>query len=348
MMGPDTSAVRVAFTELTELAAEAVGGRVLACSDDFFAPASGLLKPGRGVFIAEKFTPRGKWMDGWESRRKREPGHDWCLLRLGLPGVIRGLDIDTNHFTGNYPAYARVEVCEAAPGATPAILARAAWRELVPKSTLTGGSRNLFAAYDASRATHLRLHIYPDGGVARLRVYGEVRPDWKALVKGKRELDLAAVVNGGSVVTCNDMFFGPKDNLILPGRAATMGGGWETRRKRVPGNDWIVVRLARPGRLSKAQVDTNHFKGNFPDSCSIDACMLRGPDGADVFEPGCDLQRGKDRGPAWEPVLGPTKLKAHARQLFKLGGHGKTFSHIRLNIFPDGGVSRLRVYGLPA
>lgn len=337
---------RVAFTELTELAAEAVGGRVLGCSDDFFAPAGNLLKPGRGVFIADKFTPRGKWMDGWESRRKRGPGHDWCVVRLGLPGAVRGLDIDTNHFTGNFPAYAKVEACEAPAGASLARLERAAWRELVPKSRLAGGSRNLFASYDGGRATHLRLRIYPDGGVARLRVYGEVRPDWKALLKGG-ELDLAAVVNGGAVATCNDMFFGPKDNLILPGRAKTMGEGWETRRKRVPGHDWIVVRLARPGRLKRAEVDTNHFKGNFPDSCSLEACLWKGPDGPDVFEPGCDLQRGGEPRPSWTTVLGRVKLKAHARQAFKLEPEGP-FSHVRLNIYPDGGVSRLRVFGAPA
>lgn len=346
-MNPESN-VRVAFTELTELAAEAVGGRVLGCSDDFFAPAGNLLKPGRGVFIAEKFTTRGKWMDGWESRRKRKPGHDWCLLRLGLPGVIRGVDVDTNHFTGNFPAYCRLEACEAAPDAAVAVLERAPWRELVSKSKLVGGSRNLFAAGDDRRATHLRLRIYPDGGVARLRVYGEVRPDWKALLKNVRELDLAAVTNGGSVIACNDMFFGPKDNLILPGRAKTMGEGWETRRKRVPGNDWIVVRLGQPGRLSRVEVDTNHFKGNFPDACSIEACFLRSDAGPDIFEPGCDAQRGPDHGPVWVTVLARTKLKAHARHLFKLSGQGKTFSHVRLNIYPDGGVSRLRVFGAPA
>ncbi|MBI4347336.1 MAG: allantoicase [Elusimicrobia bacterium] len=343
---PDAGCIRVAFTELTELAAEGVGGRVLGCSDDFFAPAENLLKPGRGVFIADKFTARGKWMDGWESRRKRVPGHDWCVLALGLPGVVCGVDVDTNHFTGNFPAFCRLEGCEAPARATLAQLERAVWRELVPKSRLTGGSRNLFACPAGGRVTHLRLRIYPDGGVARLRVYGEVRPDWKAL--GGGELDLASVVNGGSVVTCNDMFFGPKDNLILPGRAKTMGGGWETRRKRVPGHDWIVVRLGRPGRLTRAEVDTNHFKGNFPDACWLEACLWRGPDGPDVFEPGCDAQRGKEPRPAWTTVLDRVKLKAHRVQRFTLGETGRVFSHVRLNIFPDGGVSRLRVHGRPA
>ncbi len=348
MNTPETGSIRVAFTELTELAAEAVGGRVLGSSDDFFAEDDNLLKPGRGVFIADKFTPRGKWMDGWESRRKRRPGHDWCVLALGLPGVVRGVDVDTNHFTGNFPAFCRLEACEAPAKATLAQLERADWRELVPKARLVGGSRNLFACVDGARATHLRLRIYPDGGVARLRVYGDVRPDWTALLRGKGELDLAGAANGGTVVTCNDMFFGPKDNLILPGRAATMGGGWETRRKRVPGNDWIVVRLGRPGRINKAEVDTNHFKGNFPDSCSLEGCMIRGWDGPDVFEPGCDVQRGPEPGPSWTTLLPRTKLKGHARNRFKLSGGVRVFSHVRLSIFPDGGVSRLRLFGTPA
>lgn len=340
MIGPEMGTMRVAFTELIDLAAAEVGGKALAASDEFFAGKENLLKPGRGVFLPEKFTPRGKWMDGWESRRKRVPGHDWCVVKLGLAGIVRGLDIDTNHFLGNYPEFASVEGREAS----------GPWRELLAKSRLRGGTRNLFPSADAGRVTELRLNIFPDGGVARLRVHGEVRPDWAALLRHKRPLDLAASEHGGTVAAASDMFFGPKDNLLNPGRAMNMGGGWETRRKRVPGHDWIVVALGRPGRPRRIEVDTDHYKGNFPESCSIDGIFLRPPVSADTFDLGCDAQRLPGKTLPWTEVLGRTRLKAHTRHRFEgqLNNSAKAFSHLRLNIYPDGGISRLRVFAEPA
>ncbi len=337
MNTPDAGAVRVAFAELADLAAESLGGRALAANDDFFAPKENLLKPGRGVFIADKFTSRGKWMDGWETRRKRVPGHDWCVVKLGLPGAVRGLDVDTNHFVGNFPEYCSVE---AAAGAD---WRRARWTELLPKSRLQGGSRNLFPVASPARWELLRLSIYPDGGVARLRVHGEVLPDWARLKRAKKPVDLAALENGGFVVETNDSFFGPKDNLILPGRAKTMGGGWETRRKRVPGHDWIVVALGAAGSVGRVEVDTNHFKGNFPDSCWLEGCRVpAGRAAAPDFHRDADLR--------WTEILPRAKLRAHTRHLFsrELRSGRAVFTHVRLNIHPDGGVSRLRVWGTPA
>lgn len=327
--------VNVAFASLIDLAAEAVGGQTLLANDEFFAEKENLLKPGRGVFIPGKFTENGKWMDGWETRRKRVPGYDWCVIKLGLPGVIRGVDVDTNHFVGNYPEYASLEGCEAAPDATGEELAKSAsWVELVPKSRLQGGSRNLFPVASAQRFTHVRLNIFPDGGVARLRIHGEVRPDWEKL-QAAGLVDLAAAANGGSVVTCNDAFFGPKDNLLLPGRAKNMGEGWETRRKRVPGNDWIVVKLAAQGTLERVEVDTHHFKGNYPDRCSLEGVSLE--------EDLLDFANAKLE---WKELLPQSKLSAHTchvyeKELLEKG----PFTHVRLNIFPDGGVSRLRLFG---
>jgi allantoicase len=328
------------FTELYDLVSERLGGAVLTASDEFFAPKENLVKPGRGVFIPEKFTENGKWMDGWETRRRRGPGHDWCVLKLGLPGAIRGVDVDTNHFLGNFPEHCAIDACRAESDAAGDALARdeARWREIVPLSRLEGGARNLFPVAGEVPATHVRLRIYPDGGVARLRVHGEVRPDWAALARSRDPIDLAAIENGGVVVLSSDMFFGHKENLIMPGRAANMGEGWETRRRRGPGHDWAVVRLGRAGALVRVEVDTNHFKGNFPESCSLEGVRLDGAPPADFLA---------SRSLAWTPVLALAKLRAHTRHYFEgadLVAAGP-LTHVRLNIFPDGGVSRLRLFG---
>ena len=330
------------FESLIDLAAESYGGKALAASDEFFAAKENLLKPGRGEFIPGKYTENGKWMDGWESRRKRVPGHDWCLVRLGLPGVIHGVDVDTNHFTGNYPEHASLEGCEAAREAPVEQLlgAQTEWSELLPISTLQGGSRNLFAVSARKRFTHVRLHIYPDGGVARLRVHGEVSPDWNRARTSEGLVDLAALENGGIAVATNDQYFGHGNNLIAPGEPLHMGEGWETRRKRGPGNDWLVVRLAANGSLKKAEVHTTHFKGNHPDRCSLEGILLPR-----------DVPLGflASRSLAWQAVLPQTKLEAHSKHVFDqaLRVHGP-FSHVRLSIYPDGGVARLRLFGTRA
>ncbi len=331
----------VPFLSLPDLVSEKVGGRALAASDEFFAEKENLLKPGRGIFIPDKFTENGKWMDGWESRRKRTAGHDWCLLQLGMPGVLRGVNVDTNHFVGNYPEFCSLEAASAEASATVAQLESAKWTEIVPKQRLKGGSQNLFPVTSAERWTHLRLRIFPDGGVARFRAHGEVRPDWKKLGQSAEPVDLAALEHGGTVVGCNDNFFGPKDNLILPGRAATMGEGWETRRKRGPGHDWIIVRLGTPGSVKKIEVDTNHFKGNFPHSCSLEGASIAGNPAVE------DIVR--DPAVSWTEILPKVKLEAHARHYYeKELKPAPAVTHVRLNIYPDGGVSRLRVFAVMA
>src|SRR5687768_5559141 len=206
------------FTKLTDLASERLGGQVLDCSDDFFAEKENLIKPGRGIFIADKYTERGKWMDGWESRRKRVPGHDWCIIKLATPGKIYGVDIDTNHFLGNHPPHASIDACNV-PAETNNF-DEVSWQEILPKSPLKAGSQNFYEIRNLTTDkissniyTHLRLNIYPGGGVARLKVYGEVFKDWNA-VSTEEQVDLAAAINGAKSILCNDMFFSHMDNLI--------------------------------------------------------------------------------------------------------------------------------------
>lgn len=324
------------FVQKTELAAERLGGKVLYATDDFFAEKENLIKPGRGIFITDKYTDRGKWMDGWESRRKRTPGHDWCVVQLATSGTISGFDIDTHFFLGNHPPHASIEAAflPADHGISDWENAPVAWVEILPKSPLDPGSQNFYHCTASTVFTHLRLHIYPDGGVARLKVYGEVVKNWDA-VSPDALLDLATAVNGAQAIRCNDMFFSDMGNLLMPGRGVNMGDGWETKRNRTPNNrDWVVIRLAHPGHIEKIVVDTCHFKGNYPDTCSIEGCL--GADDATVLE-----ERA-----TWFPILHRQKLSADHEHLFEsdIVQHDKV-SHVRLNIFPDGGVSRLRLWG---
>jgi allantoicase len=341
-----TDSGAAAFTGLIDLASASLGGQVLGSSDDFFAEAGNLIQPGRGVFIEGRFTDHGKWMDGWESRRKRVAGFDWCVLELGAPGGVVGFDVDTNHFIGNSPAFASIEGLRAPRGTPLADLLALEWRELLPQMPLRPGAQNLFAAAAGDAVTHIRLNIVPDGGVARFRVYGRVAPEWAVPVIDKASrghvpdgaVDLAAVVNGGSALACSDAFFGPMNNLLLPGRAENMGGGWETRRKRAPGYDWILIRLGARGTIAAIEVDTNHFKGNYPDRCAIEGLDFASARITDLIA-----------SRAWIPLLPETTLAADDRRFFtgEIAAHPPV-SHVRLNIFPDGGVSRLRLWGTRA
>ena len=313
------------FRDLIDLASERLGGSVLYATDDYFAEKENLLKPHAPVWKEHEYTDRGKWMDGWESRRKRTPGHDFAIIRLGAPGVVKGVVVDTAFFRGNYPDHCSIEACAMTPESDVDALRNAQWIEILPKSALKGDSQNHFEIDSRFAFTHLRFHIYPDGGVARLRVHGEIVPDWHRAGGLANEVDLAAVENGGEVLTCSDMFFGPKHNLIMPGRAHNMSDGWETRRRRGPGHDWVIVKLTTEGVPRRIEVDTNHFKGNYPDTASIDA---------------------SSDGREWHETLPRTKLQAHTRHMFvdELNVQAPV-KYLRMNVYPDGGVSRLRVWG---
>ncbi|MDQ2919073.1 MAG: allantoicase [Verrucomicrobiota bacterium] len=321
---------------LVDLASKRVGGIAVLANDEFFAEKENLLKPGRGIFIPDKYTDHGKWMDGWETRRRRTPGHDWCVIQLGLRGVIKQVDIDTNNFLGNHPPFALLDAICLTNG-LPKEIDTLPWVAILEKSPLNPGSQNLFAINSEQTWTHLRLNIFPDGGVARLRVYGVVVPDWSKVKAGELN-DLAAVENGGVPLACSDMFFSSMNNLVMPGRSENMGDGWETKRRRGPGYDWIIVKFGRAGTPQKIEVDTNHFKGNYPDTCSIDGCNAAATVTMEELQQVC-----------WLEILPRTKLQAHKRHFFEkeLSSTGE-YTHIRLNIYPDGGVSRLRVWGMLA
>jgi allantoicase len=327
------------FTRLADLAAERLGGRVLAASDDFFAPKKNLIKESKPVFIEGKYTTRGKWMDGWETRRRRSPGYDWCIIRLGLPGILRGTVVDTSFFTGNFPDRFSLEGCDLQDGPPfrdekKRLNSKGTrWVEIFSETALKGDWRNLFCLDEGRRFTHLRLKIYPDGGVARLRVHGEAVPNVKRI--SGATIDLAAVENGGLVVTSSDEFYGAPKNLLMPYAAKNMGDGWETKRRRGPGHDWVILKLGVPGIIERIEVNTAHFKGNFPESCSLEWCCAQ-PAATEVLlsDPGI-----------WKELLPRTKLKADSLHLFTKLNAPASATHVRFHIYPDGGVSRLRIRG---
>ncbi len=326
------------FLDLIDLAAERLGGAVLLANAEFFAPKEALVRASAPVSRDGEYTERGKWMDGWETRRRRTPGHDWCIIRLGLPGAIHGVVVDTSYFRGNYPESCSIEATTVSGAPTSEELAdgtRTKWTDILDRSPLRGDARNEFEISGRPRATHVRFSIYPDGGVARLRVHGEPVFDRDRVCKGS-EIDLAAMENGGLAVSCSDMFFGNRHNLILPGRSTHMGDGWETKRRRGPGHDWIVVRLAARGVLHRVEVDTDHFKGNAPASCSVET--VDAPTTAKTTDTPAD---------GWETLVPQSSLQPHARSRFDALAHAKPATHARLAIYPDGGIARLRLFGTP-
>jgi len=322
-----------AFTRrYVNLASSRLGAAAIAASDDFFADKSRMLNPDPAVFVPGKYDENGKWMDGWESRRKRCPGNDWCVVRLARPGTIHGVDIDTSHFIGNFPPAASLEACVGEPDDA------TEWCNLIPASPLKGNSHHYLHVTDPRVFTHVRLQIFPDGGIARLRVYGSPHADWTQTGDGAL-IDLAAIENGAHVVGCNNEHFGMAINLLMPGRGENMGDGWETRRRREPGNDWCVIALAGTGIIRRITVDTAYFKGNYPDRCSIQAACVK--DGT----PDSIITQSM----FWPTLLPEMKLEMDREHFFEndikdLGA----ITHVKLNIFPDGGVSRLRLWGVPA
>jgi len=318
------------------LASERLGAVALWSSDDFFAEKENLLRDHPAEWREHAYTDRGKWMDGWESRRKREIGpdvHDDAIVRLALPGVVREVVVDTSHFRGNFPEGMRLDGTTAREGTGVAELLSDAteWIEIAPRSALRGNEQNVFEVTSPIAFTHVRLRVFPDGGVARLRVHGEPAPDWRRLGGAAAAIDLAALESGGAVLSCSDMFFGPKHNLIQPGRARNMSDGWETKRRRgvtSDTHDWVLLRLTGQGLLERLELDTAFFLGNFPDTALVE---------------GCD---GDPASAEFRPVLPRTKLMGHTRHFFveELVDRGP-FTHLRMKVFPDGGVSRLRAWG---
>ncbi len=314
------------------LASPRIGADVIYATDDFFAHKSRLIKVEEPVFIDDKFDEHGKWMDGWESRRRREPGNDYCIVRLGAKGVITGFDIDTRHFTGNHPPHASIEgaLSDSDPDED------TMWVEVLPKKALDADSHNFFENALKARFNYLRLNIYPDGGVARLRVYGNPICEWQRHDLSNLQ-ELSSVINGGNVIGYNDAHYGDPWVILSPSRGVNMGDGWETRRRREPGNDWIVISLGATGVVERIEVDTAHFKGNYPDRCSVQAALVENPDNEDLLSDDC----------SWENLMDEQKLAMDRNHTFegdKINKIGPV-SHVRLNIFPDGGISRFKVLG---
>ena len=303
-----------------------LGARVTFTTDEFFGAKERLIDPADPVFIEDRYDEHGKWMDGWESRRKREPGHDFCVVRLGVPAVIHGCNVDTSYFTGNFPPQVSLEGC-----VSDLDVPKEGWVELVPKTDIGGDAHHFLDIRNDTVFTHVRLHIYPDGGVARLRIFGEIRPDFSD-VDGF--VDLAAVEHGGRPIACSDQHYGSPHNLLAPGRGLNMGDGWETARRRGPGNDWVIIALGQPGVIERAEIDTAHFKGNYPDRVSLEAAL---------FDNDEDVSNSS---PEWKTLLGESKLKMDQQHYFddELEDIGAV-SHVRVSIYPDGGISRVRLFG---
>ena len=315
-------------TGAVNLASPRLGSEATRCSDDAFAAMGRMLSDAPAVFKPDLYDDFGKWMDGWESRRRRDGGHDWCVVKLGVRGKIRGFDIDTSHFTGNYPPAASIWASDAAeePGEQD-------WTEILPSTDLGPSAHHFAESNDPGPWRWLRVNMYPDGGIARLRVYGDPVPNWGDEVL----VELSALKNGGRTLAWNDAHYGDVWAVLAEGRGVNMGDGWETRRRREPGHDWLIVGLGAPGIVERIEVDTAHFKGNYPDRCSLQAALVEwGSDGSLPVQ-----------AMFWPVLMAEKKLTADAIHSFdgadiaELGA----VSHVKLNIHPDGGISRLRIWG---
>jgi allantoicase len=330
---------------LPDLASRALRGSVMAASDEFFAEKENLINPSAPTFSPHTFGHKGQLYDGWETRRRRGadaalgllPGvdeHDWAIVRLGAPGVVHAVVVDTAHFTGNFPSACSVEACWADGYPDLTALESARWAQIVPRSPLTGDARHTFEIPAASRHrySHVRLRIFPDGGVARLRVHGVVVPD-PALLEGLT-FDLAALENGGDVVACSDRFYSAPRNAISPGLSRVMGEGWETRRRRAAGNEWLAVRFAGQAVVSLVEVDTSGYIGNSPGMAEVRGYAGRGSDGGITW----------DDPSSWAPLLPATPLRPDTPHRFRVPPD-RAHDLVRLDVLPDGGVARLRLYG---
>jgi allantoicase len=320
------------LTSLPDLASRLLGGSVVFATDELFAEKENLIKPGPPVFDPGHFGNRGKIYDGWETRRHRAPEHDHAIVRLGVPGIVHGVVVDTSYFRGNYPPQVSVE--GAAADGYPAPGELTGWHPLVERTDAAGDAVNQYPVADRGRWTHVRLSIYPDGGVARFRVHGTPRPDPRFLTG---TVDLAALENGGRVVGCSDAFYAAASNLLLPGRATGMAQGWENARRRGPGHDHVTVALAAAGRLRHVEIDTSCFVGNAPERVRLLAADAR-----------TDARTGPPPSvastAAWREVLPATRVQPDTRHRFGIDD-GDVATHIRLDVLPDGGLARLRING---
>lgn len=320
------------FQKYINLADARLGAKVISVSDDWFAAADRMLQPHPAIWKEGVFDDNGKWMDGWESRRKRFEGYDHAIVKLGVAGTIKGVEIDTSFFTGNFPPSASLEACYCEQGDPNE---QTQWIEVLSAVDLQGDSQHFHSIDNEQAFSHLRFNIYPDGGIARLRVHGIPYRDWSKQ-DANEVLDFASSLNGGRALACSNEHFGQMRNILNPGRGVNMGDGWETARRRTPGFDWVIIALGHAANIESILVDTYHFKGNYPDSCSIQGAYVKG---------GTDEQI-ETQSLFWQEILPSQKLEMHSEHHYtdQVNSAGP-ITHVRLNIFPDGGVSRLRLFG---
>jgi allantoicase len=322
---------KIIFTNgLIDLAQPRLGTKVIYKTDDFFASANRIINPTEPVFKVGVFDKHGKWMDGWESRRKRTAGHDFIIIKLGKPGTIKKVDVDTSHFNGNQPAMISIEGANSNSNK----INQLNWQPLLSKKKTKANSHHYFTVNSNKVFTHIKFNIFPDGGVARLRLYGSIAKSNK--LKNKK-INLASLLDGSSVIACNNEHFGKAENILAPGKAKNMGDGWETRRRRGKGFDWLILNSLDGKEIDKIEISTHHFKGNFPSHCSLQAAYL--PNSKNSKQ----IVKSSTK---WKYLLKDAKLSANKVHVFKNNLMKKDkINFIKINIFPDGGISRFRIYG---
>jgi allantoicase len=322
---------KIIFTNgLIDLAQPRLGTKVLFKTDDFFGSANRIISPTEPVFKVGVFDKHGKWMDGWESRRKRTKGHDYIILKLGKPGAIKNIDIDTSHFKGNQPAMVSIEGANSNSNK----IKQLRWQQLLSKKKTKANSHHYFTVNSKKIFTHIKFNIFPDGGVARLKLYGSIAKSNK--LKNKK-INLASLLDGASVIACNNEHFGKAENILAPGKAKNMGDGWETRRRRDKGFDWLILNSLDGKAIDKIEISTHHFKGNFPSRCSLQATYLSTSKSSKQIV---------NSSVKWKYLLKDVKLSSNKVHLFKNNLMKKDkINFIKIKIFPDGGISRFRIYG---
>ena len=322
---------KIIFTDsLIDLAQPRLGTKVIFKTDDFFASANRIINPLPAIFKDGLFDKNGKWMDGWESRRKRIKGHDYIILKLGKPGSIKKVDVDTSHFNGNQPAMISIDAANSNSNK----ISQLKWEPLLSKKKTKANCHHFFTTNSKKNFTHIKFNIFPDGGVARLRLFGSITKSNK--LKNKK-INLASLLDGASVIACNNEHFGKAENILAPGKAKNMGDGWETRRRRGSGFDWLILNSLDGKEIDKIEISTHHFKGNFPSHCSLQAAYL---------SPIKNSKQIVNSSIKWKYLLKDAKLFSNKVHIFKNNLMKKDkINFIKINIFPDGGISRFRIYG---
>ena len=316
---------------LIDLAQSRLGSKIVFKTNEFFAPAKRIINPWPPIFKEGVFDKHGKWMDGWETKRKRGKGYDYLILKLGRPGRISKIDIDTSYFSGNQPSKVSLHACfskKKLPNKN------SKWTTILKKKPTKANSHHFFNVTNKSIFTHIKLNIYPDGGVARIRIYGSIE-----ILKNftGKVLNLTSVLHGATPIACNNEHFGRAENILAPGMGKNMGDGWETRRSRGKNFDWLIIKCATAGKINKIQIDTHHFKGNYPDKCSIQAAFI---------DKKISSRTIVNNSKKWKLLLNKVKLYAHKKHNFKNNlMKSKKINYIKINVFPDGGISRIRVFG---